>query len=266
MKYKIEDMFDRIMHFRDSLNFGEEVPFGMKPILHRMMDAMVLLALGKGAGYTLPPLAKYMDEYPDGHNKEVSQFHKRLIECELEKLGWKYDINVLTFIYDEKEELEGLVSTDRFMDIVEAVLENIEPNDAECVKKLLVEASNFSWFEDSKQNEIMMIYMDEIFRSCVYIKLEGPPLRPEILRGDYAQQQAALERLLKLQCIFDYTNSTLAEYDEKKTCLHMIAACYQMIDDEDFDVDDELFFFPGVILYAKSIQDLLDDGREEGSS
>ena len=257
-----KEIMDRILSFRNNMLFNPytDIGYQYRPYLFRLMDVIILLVLKVGGTYRIPPLQNYLDEYDDGESNEVGLFHDKIIKQELGKLGWQYEMEELILPFNAEEEEIGLVTLERWDEVVEESIAGFDPIESVMIKRLL---DSICYTDTAGEEDV--VCLEETIRSGSCIILKGPAIRPEIRNGGDEVMEQALTRIAKMECIHDYIHSLIYQYNEEETYLVFITYGYYLTDEYDYEVNNELFYFPGVILCAQSLQDIMS-GKEEGSS
>lgn len=93
--------------------------------------------------------------------------------------------------------------------------------------------------------------------------MRGPVIRPEVQNAEQCVKRQAMQRLSYMGYLHDYSTLSSVYYNEKETCVIMIPKCYY---NEGYDIqtESELYYFPGVVLCAQDLQDIML--REETGS
>lgn len=253
------NVFNTITKFRMSMIYNYNgIEYEDRGYLFRMMDFIVVMALGVESNYRIPPIEDYLREYYENEEGTVTQFHEDFVKQELAKLGWTFEMKDLFFNFSSKEASSCMITPERWDAVTEEALAGIDESEATELQELLDE---MAYLDEVDGKE--MVLLDDVMEFNFYLIMRGPVIRPEIQNAEQSVLRQAMKRLGDMEYLHDYSTLSSIYYNEKETCVIMISKyCYN--NGYDIQTDSELYYFPGVVLCAQDLQDIML--REEKGS
>lgn len=157
------NIFNSITEFRMDMmfNYYDGINYEDRGYLFRMMDFIVLMALGVESNYRIPPIEDYLKEYYENEEGTVSQFHENFVKQELAKLGWTFEMKDLLFEFSLSEVSSCMITPERWEEVTEEALAGIDESEATEIQKLLDEMA-FIDTVDGKEMVLLEDVMDMI--------------------------------------------------------------------------------------------------------